>query len=141
MGQIEKTNEVGAGLGGGRVKAAVAEYDFAVDGGAIGNHTLRGDVLPKGAVVVDSLINVDTKLESGGEATVLLSAEAEGDLQASKKVSEAPWSTATPKRGAVTATSTPVATTAVRSVVAKIGTAALTKGKFRVVVFYVQLAS
>lgn len=139
MGIIDGTNKVGPGLNG-RPKTAVAEYDFAVDGGAVGAITLRGDKLPAGAVIVDSLVHVRTKPESGGEATVLLTAESEGDLQASKKVSEAPWSTATPKRGAVTATGTPVATTAERSIVAKVGTAALTKGKFSVVVTYLEVA-
>lgn len=141
MGNIEKSNQLGVGqLGQGEPKYAVAEYDFAVDGGATGNHTLRGDTIPAGAVIIDSLVNVKTKPESGGEATVLLTAETEGDLQASKKVSEAPWSTATPKRGAVNATGTPVVTTAQRSIVAKVGTAALTKGKFQVVVTYLELA-
>jgi hypothetical protein len=141
MSSIEKTNELGVGqLGQGEPKYAVAEYDFAVDGGETGNVTLRGDELPAGAIIVDSLINVETEPESGGEATILLTAESEGDLQASKKVSEAPWSTATPKRGAVTATGTPVVTTAARSIVAKVGTAKLTAGKFQVVVTYLELA-
>jgi hypothetical protein len=139
MSTIEGTNRVGAGLNG-RPKVAVAEYDFAVDGGATGTLTLRGDQIPAGAVIVDSLINVKTKPESGGEATISLGGEAEGDLQAAKKVSEAPWSTATPKRGAVTATATPVVTTAARSITAKIATAALTKGKFQVVVTYLEFA-
>jgi hypothetical protein len=140
MGVIDGTNKVGIGLGGGRVKTAVGVYDFAVDGGAIGAHPLRGDKIPAGAVIVDSLIVVDTKPESGGAATVQLTAEGEGDLQAAKAVTEAPWSTATPKRGAVTATATPVVTTVARNIVAKVATAALTKGKFRVVVSYLELA-
>jgi len=140
MGVIEQTNRVGDPQSQGRAKVAVGTYDFAVDGGAVGALTLRGDTIPAGAVITDSLIVVQTKVESGGEATVLLSAEAEGDLQASKKVSEAPWSTATPKRGAVTATGTPVATTAARGIVAKVGTAALTKGKFKVLVTYMEVA-
>jgi hypothetical protein len=136
---IEGTNRIGAGLGGG-VKTAVAEYDFATDGGAVGTINLRGDKLPAGAVVVDSLINVKTKPESAGEATVQVGSEGEADLQAAKKVTEAPWSTATPKRGAVTATSTPVVTTAERSITAKVAAAALTKGKFTVVVSYLEFA-
>jgi hypothetical protein len=141
MGVIEKTNQVGPGLGSGRVKTAVANYDFAVDGGKAEAHTLRGDTIPKGAVIVDTLVKVDTKLESAeSKATVLVSAESEGDLQPSKKSNEAPWSTAGAKRGAVTATGTPVTTTAARGIVAKVGTEALTAGKFTVVVFYLEFA-
>jgi hypothetical protein len=141
MTVIEETNKLGVGkLGRATSKRCVVQYDSTVDSKEIGSITLRGDTLPKGAVIIDSLVHVQTKPESGGEGTILLTAESEGDLQASKKVSEAPWSTATPKRGAVTATGTPIATTAARSIVAKIGTAALTAGKFTVVVEYLDIS-
>jgi hypothetical protein len=140
MSVIESTNKPGAGLGGSRPKVAAAVYDFAALGGAQGSITLQGGTVPSGAVVTDSLIVVDTKLESGGEATVIVGVEGENDLQASKKVSEAPWSTTGAKRGAVTATGTAVVTTAARSIKAKIGTADLTKGKFRVFVTYLDVA-
>lgn len=142
MARIESTNRLGTGLGGGRPKVAVAVYDSSVDSKETGSVTLRGDTLPSGAVITDSLVVVDTKLESteANAATVLLTAESEGDLQASKKASEAPWSSTGSKRGAVTATGTPVVTTAARSVVAKIGVKALTAGKFRVLVTYLELA-
>jgi hypothetical protein len=139
---IEGTNVLGIGrLGRATSKRCVAQYDASIDSKEVGTLTLRGDTLPKGAVIIDSLVHVQTKLESGGEATVLVTAETEGDVQASKKVSEAPWSTATPKRGAITATGTPVTTTAARNIVAKIGTAALTAGKFTVVVEYDDIAA
>jgi hypothetical protein len=141
MTVIEETNKLGVGrLGRATSKRAVAQYDSAIDSKEVGSITLRGDTIPKGAVIIDTLIHVQTKPESGGEATILITAESEGDVQASKKVAEAPWSTATPKRGAVTATSTPITTTAARSIVAKIGTAALTAGKFTVVVEYLDIA-
>lgn len=139
MGTIEGTRKVGGLSGQGSPKPAVALYDFAVDGGKVEGIVLRGDKLPKGAVIVDSLIEVQTKLESGGEAKVSIDTEGAGDIQSSKKASEAPWSTAGAKRGSLTATSAPVTTTAERSIVAKVETAALTKGKFRVVVWYVEL--
>jgi hypothetical protein len=137
MGIIEGTNKVGVGnLGSGEAGYLTVEYDSAVDSKETGSHNLRGGTLPSGAVIVDTLVRVQTKLESGGEATVLLTAESEGDIQASKKVSEAPWKETKAARGAVTATGTPVTTTASRHIVAKIGTAALTAGKFQVVVKY-----
>lgn len=141
MGIIDGTLKTGGRLGMGRIKQAVANFDFAVDGGKAEAHTLRGDTIPKDAVIVDSLIKVDTECKSAEDkATVLVSAESEGDLQASKKSNEAPWSTKGAKRGAVTATGTPVTTTAERSIVATIGTAALTAGKFTVVVSYLDFA-
>ena len=140
MAIIEGTAKIGDGLSRGHAKVLRAFYDTAIESKEVGEVTLRGEELPKGAVIIDSLVNVETKLESGGEATVLVSAQSEADLQASKKVGEAPWSTATPKRGAVTATGTPVVTTAAKAIKAKIGTAALTAGKFSVVVTYLDLA-
>ena len=45
---------------------AYAEYDFAKDGGAVGDHTLRGTPLPVGAVVLGAYIDVETAVTSGG---------------------------------------------------------------------------
>jgi hypothetical protein len=137
MAVIEGTNTMAVGaLGRATSRFCVVEYDTAVDSKAEGDITLRGDSLPSGALIIDSLVHVKTKMESGGEAKILVTAESAGDIQAAKKVGEAPWSTATPKRGAITATTTPVVTTAARSIKAKIETAALTAGKFVVVVEY-----
>jgi hypothetical protein len=120
-----------------REGVARARYDFARQGGAVGDIPLAGDTIPKGAVILDSLVKVETGLTSAaGTATVALRAESGHDLQEAKKVEEAPWSTTGPKRGAVTATSTPIATTARRQVVATIATQAVTKGKFSVYVRY-----
>lgn len=118
-------------------RTARAVYDFAVDGGAVSTIALRGDKIPSGAVITDTLINVLTPLTSGGAATVALQAESAGDVQAAAAVSGAPWSTAGGKRGSLTATSAPVTTTTERSVSAVIATAALTAGKFVVLVSYV----
>jgi hypothetical protein len=135
------TNRLGLGRHGrGRKKVAVFEYDSAVDSKATGEVTLRGQAVPGGAIITDTLIKVDAVLKSTEEnkATVLLTLESEGDIQASKKAAEAPWSSAGAKRGAVTATGTPVITTAARSVKAKIGSVALTAGRFRVAVEFVE---
>lgn len=138
---IEGTRKAGGRLGLGDEKLAVAEYDFAVDGGAVSSINLRGDKIPSGAIIVDALINVDTAL-TGGTATDTLSlgSEAAADLQAAAARNAAPWSTAGAKRVTLTATSAPVKTTAERSVAFAINGTALTAGKFRALVTYVELA-
>lgn len=138
---IEGAGRAGVGLGQGRRRRAVGLYDFAVDGGAVGAITLRGDSVPSGAIIIDVLIHVDTALTSGGGATVSLGAETATGLNAAAAVSGAPWSTTGAKRGGLTATTAPVKTTAVRPVTATIATAALTAGKFSVYVDFVEIAT
>ena len=135
---IEGTHKLGGGLG--RTKIATGMYDFAVDGGAVGDITLRGDRLPLGAIILDSLIDVDTILTSGGAATVAIKTEGAADVNAADAISGAPWSTTGAKRGDLTATSAPVKTTAARAIVATVAVAALTAGKFNVYVTYVEEA-
>jgi hypothetical protein len=127
--------------GTSRLKSIVAEYDFAVDGGAVSSITLRasdsiGNAVPNGAVVTGGYIEVDTALTGVG-ASVAVTLEGAGDLQAAAAISGAPWSTTGRKSitPAFTGASS-VKTTAARSVVAVISGAVLTAGKFRVVVFY-----
>lgn len=127
-----------------RLKEASGEYDFAVDGGAIGTITLRsasgaviGNTIPNGSVITGGYIEVDTALTSGGAATVAVTAEGAGDTLAAAAVSGAPWSTTgrksiTPAFTGVTS----VKTTAARGLTMTIAAATLTAGKFRVVVFY-----
>ena len=128
----------------GRIKDAVqtarAHYDFAVDGGAVGDIALRGEKIPSGAVITDVLIKVDTGLTSGGAATVALKAESAADLNAADAISGAPWSAAGVKRGDLDADTAPVLTTAERTITATVATATLTAGKFSVLVTYVELA-
>ncbi|MDQ3671589.1 MAG: hypothetical protein M3364_04005 [Actinomycetota bacterium] len=122
-------------------RRARAVYDFAVDGGAVGDIPLRGDKIPSGAIITDVLIHVDTVLTSGGAATVALKAESAADLNAADAISGAPWSSAGAKRGDLTATSAPVKTTAERQIVATVATAVLTAGKFSAHVEYLVLPS
>lgn len=139
---IEGAGKAGAGLGVGRRRLAVCLYDFAVDGGAVGDIALRGDsVIPSGAIITDVLIHVDTALTSGGSATVAIKSEGAADLNAADAISGAPWSTTGAKRGDLTATTAPVKTTAARTVTATVGTAALTAGKFSVYVSYLEIAA
>lgn len=138
MGVIEGTGKVGGGVG--RRLLARADYDFAVDGGAVSAITLRGDSIPSGAIVVDAYLNVETALTSGGAATVALKVEGAADINAADAFDGAPWSTTGAKRVDFTATTAPVKTTAARSIVATVAVAALTAGKFQVVVEYITLA-
>ena len=136
---IEGTRKVGAGTGGGR-KSAVGVYSFASLGGAVGDITLTGDTVPSGAAILDAYINVTTALTSGGSATVAIKVEGAADINSADAISGAPWSTTGVKRADLTATSAPVVTTAARSIVATVGTAALTAGVFTVVVEYIEFA-
>lgn len=141
MGIIEGAGKAGAGLAGRSGRRAVALYNFAVDGGAVGDITLRGDAIPSGAIITDVLIHVDTALTSGGAATVALKAESAADLNAAAAITGAPWSTAGAKRGGLDADSAPVKTTASRPIQATVATAALTAGKFSVYVEYLEIAA
>lgn len=123
-----------------RKKTARAQYDFAVDGGTVGDIALRGDKIPSGAIITDVLLVVDTIVTSGGAATVAIKAESAADLNAADAVSGAPWSSTGVKRGDLTATTAPVRTTAERTITATVATAALTAGKFSVLVDYLELA-
>lgn len=140
MGIIEGTGKVTAGGPLGRTRRAVGLYDFAVDGGAVGDITLRGDTIPSGAIITDVFVQVDTPPASGGAATVAVRAEAAGDVQAGAAVSGTPWSTSGPKRVSFTATSPPIKATVARNLVATVGTAPLTAGKFTVAVDFLELA-
>jgi hypothetical protein len=130
-----------AGPGVGQLKTAVGLYDFATDGGAVSSITLRGDSIPSGAIIIDSLLQVDTAPTSGGAATIAINTEGAGDVQAAAAISGAPWSTTGAKRMTLTATAAPVKTTAKRSIVATVATAALTAGRFKVFVRYQEHAA
>jgi len=125
-----------------RVKSAVGEYDFAVDGGTVGTKILRagdgaGNSIPAGSVITGGYIEVDTAVTSGGAATIAVTLEGAGDLVAAAAVSGAPWSSTGRKDIVPTGTgSTTVKTSTARSLNAAVAVAALTAGKFRVVVFY-----
>lgn len=138
MGIIEGTGKVGGGLG--RRKYARGFYEFAVDGGAVGDIALRGERIPAGAVIVDALLDVNTVPTSGGSATVAVKVESAADVQTAAAISGAPWSTATPKRATFDADTAVVKTTASRAITATVAVAALTAGKFSVLVEFVELA-
>lgn len=126
-----------------RIKTAAGEYDFAVDGGAVSQITLRGSGalgagVPNGAVITGGYVEVDTVLTSGGAATAGVDLEATSDIVASGVISGAPWSSTGRKSviPAGTGLTSVKTTTGTRSIKLSIGVAALTAGKFRVVLFY-----
>jgi len=67
-------------------KVAYFEWDFAIDGGAIGEIALRGDRLPDDAVVQGGSIQANTAVTSGGAATLALKLVAAGDIKAATGV-------------------------------------------------------
>lgn len=129
MGIIEGTT---------RLKTVQGEYDFALDGGSVGDITLRsvdglGNEIPSGSVIEMGHIDVLTAVASA-TGTVALKAEAAADILAATgqagltlgRKSVIPAGTG----------ATAVKTTAKRNIIMTIATAALTAGKFRVVLFY-----
>lgn len=132
--------------GTSRLKEASGEYDFAADGGAVSSITLRsagaasmGGTIPAGSIITSGYIEVDTIVTSasGNTGTIAVTAEGAGDLLAAAITSGAPWST-TGRKAIIpvfTAASF-VKTTVTRNLVITVAVAALTAGKFRVVVFY-----
>ncbi|MEV2277713.1 hypothetical protein AB0I72_19215 [Nocardiopsis sp. NPDC049922] len=140
MSVIPGTRKLGSSQFLGLPKPAVGFYDFDVDGGAVSTIPLRGDTIPSGAIIVDSLLQVDTVLAGGtGTDDVSIDVESAGDIQAAGDRTAAPWDSTGAKRGSLTATSAPVATTAERSIAFTIAGSALTAGAFRAVVWYVEL--
>lgn len=132
--------------GATNLKSAQGEYDFAVDGGAVSTITLRQgggntlpNLIPSGAVILGGYIEVDTLVTtaSGNTGTVAVQSEAAGDLQAAAVTSGAPWST-TGRKSIVPAFTgaASVKMTADRNLKIVVAVAAITAGKFRVVVYY-----
>lgn len=121
--------------------AVRGRYDFAVDGGAVGDIDLTYDAqIPANAIVIGGLIEVDTALTSGGSATVALKVEGAADILAATAFGSAPWSSTGRKSVIPVFTGvTSVKTTAARKIQATIATAALTAGVFDVVLFYIEL--
>lgn len=135
MGIIRGGNVI-PGAVGRADDAFIYEYDFAIDGGAVGTIPLRPvgsapSPLPSGFVAINSIIEIITPLTSGGAATAGLQVEAAGDIVAAAVVSGAPWSTGGRKAGIVQSTATSIkTTTATRVPSLVVAVAALTAGKF-----------
>lgn len=122
-----------------RLKTWQGDYSFAVDGGAATTITLRSDdgPLPIGAMVIGGYLEVLTILNSLGLATAAIQVEGANDTVAQAAYSGAPWSSTGRKDIVPDATgSTVLKLTAARSPALVVGTAALTAGIFKLVLFY-----
>lgn len=141
MAQRTSQSKIGLNQAGQpRKNYIVAEYDFATEGGAVSQITLRGDTIPSGAYVDEATIIVQT-VPVGATATISVDTEAAADINAADALSGAPWSTTgTKKADKLDAADEGVTTTADRAVKITVATAALTAGKFKVVVGYWMLA-
>jgi hypothetical protein len=138
MPVMENPDRLGR-VGRGRTRWAAFEYDFATDGGTVGAHTLRGGTLPAGTVILDAIVKTVTPLTSGGLATVAVKIEGGADIQAATAFDAAPFAAAGAE---ARERDRPVerrrsCSPSARSVVATVAVAALTAGKFVVLVEYV----
>ena len=130
------------GYDGAEVQLIRGSYDFAVQGGAISTIGLIGATpILNGWVIVSGYVDVITPLTSGGAATIAAQVEAANDVLTA--VAVASW-TAGRKNilpgyapGALTASSL-IKTTAARDISIVIATAALTAGKFSIILHVVQ---
>jgi len=118
----------------------IYEYDFAVDGGAIGAKNLRAKngappQLPSGFIVTDTIIDVQTVCTSATNAgTIAVKLEAANDIVSAAAVSGAPFSSTGRKAGVPVSAATSLKLTAARYVVATVAVEAITAGKFYVAV-------
>lgn len=121
-----------------RLKTLQAEYDFAVDGGAVSTITMRGvdgqgNELPADAVVEMGYIDVETAVASA-TGTVALAAEGAADILAA--TAQAGLTVGRKSIIPAGTGASAVKTTVRRNLTMTIATAALTAGKFRLVLFY-----
>lgn len=123
-----------------RLKTLQAEYDFTVDGGAVGTFNMRaapgdnqGNELPAGAVVEMGYIDVEVAVASA-TGTVAIAAEAAADILAA--TGQAGLTVGRKSIIPAGTGASAVKTTVRRNLALTIGTAVLTAGKFRVVLFY-----
>lgn len=113
-------------------------YDFAAQGGAVGNIVMQGEALPDDAVIWDGFVDVITVPTSGGGATIALTTgQTANDLITAAAIAGAPWSTAGLKAIVPVGTqATAIRTTAARAPTLVVGTAALTAGRIILFIEY-----
>lgn len=123
----------------GKVNYVEYEYDFSVDGGAVSSITLSTkadkDPMPLGAIVTNVVIYVVEACTSGGSATVSV-----GDLASATKYSAATAVGSLTTGALVTATGVPnaIGGSTEQDVIVAIAVAALTAGKIKIMMQYVQ---
>ena len=117
-----------------RKKVAYVEYDFATDGGAVGDITLRGPGIEAGAIVAFGLVDVQTGLTSDGSATVALKLTTAEDVKAAAVLTSY---TAGVKASTLVGTAaTSLKLTSRTAVTMTIAVAALTAGKMIIALEY-----
>ncbi len=117
-------------------RVAYFEYDFAKDGGAVGDIALRGDRLPNDAVITSGMIHVNTAVTSGGLATVALSVLAAEDVLAATAKASLTLNALLDTVPVGTAATAIRTTSAGLGVTMSIAVAALTAGKITVALEY-----
>lgn len=121
------------------IRSAIYEYDFAVDGGAVGTIVLRGTDVPLGSTLIDSLLDVIVPLTGGTVTdTVSLGYDSAVDVQAAAARNAAPWSTVGPRRGSLSGASAVARNAAQRRARLTINGTGLTAGRLRLLVWYVE---
>lgn len=116
-------------------------WDFAVDGGAVGQINLKDDkgniiVLPVGAIVTKCYLDIITTLTSGGSATIAVGSQASGDLKAATAVASYSAGLLASDAVGTVATMKKIATSD-KPLRLDIAVAALTAGKAKVFVEFV----
>lgn len=125
----EALDSLAATNSGGALKSTTATYDFSVQGGAIGSHSLAVS-LPDNAIIVETIIDVLTPVVGSG--TVQLTVPTDGALQANDIDS---GDSAGPLDDSLAA---PKKLTAARTMQATIAGAIVTAGKIQYFVRYYQ---
>lgn len=135
-----------AGTEMGKTKNVIrAQYDFAVQGGAISSITLKDQEgnaakLPDNAIITHAYYDVITTLTSATDAaTVALTSEGAGDIKAAVAISNGAnaWDAGFHEGVPVGTAATMVKMSAERTLLATIAVEAVTAGKFELFVEYV----
>ena len=117
-------------------KVAYFEYDFGMDGGAVGTIAMRGDRLPDDAVITSGMIHVKEAVTSGGAPTVTLGVETAVDVLASTLKAALALNALLDTVPVGTAATAIRTTAAGKGITMTIGVDALTAGKFIVALEY-----
>lgn len=122
------------------IRSAVGEYNFALDGGAVGTMVMRGNEVPLNAIIIGSQLNV-LVVPTGGTVTDTLSIgfDAVADVQAAAARNAAPWSTTGVRHGTLAFASVPLRNAAQRRPRFTINGTGLTGGHVRVILWFVEV--
>lgn len=119
---------------------AYFEYDFAKHGGAVGEITVPGDVIPEGAIIKEGLVHVKAAVTSGGSATLQIKALTTDDILASTAEAGLTLNALLATVPVGLAASSIRVTSDIIALVFTVGTAALTAGKIVVALEYIVTA-